>query len=123
MISTKQPNRNLQKVAIASSIGTTIGWYDFFIYNLATVWVFDSQFFQGNSKGLLKALLLYGLGFVARPVGGLVCGHFGDRISRKSILVFTLWLTGIATFLIGLLPSYNKIHSWAPALLVGLRFA
>jgi MHS family shikimate/dehydroshikimate transporter-like MFS transporter len=123
MTSTTQDSLTVRKVALASSVGTTIGWYDFFIYNLATVWVFDSQFFQGSSKGLMTALLLYGLGFVARPVGGLICGHFGDRISRKSMLVFTLWLSGIATFLIGVLPPYSKIHAWAPALLVGLRLA
>jgi len=120
---TRQDKLALRKVAIASSIGTTIGWYDFFIYNLASVFVFDSQFFQGGSKALMKTLLLYGVGFVARPVGGLMCGHFGDRTSRKSMLVFTLWLTGCATFLIGLLPSYHKINIWAPAILIGLRFA
>jgi MFS family permease len=113
----------IRRVAIASAIGTTIGWYDFFIFNLATVLVFDSQFFQGGSKAMMKALLSYGFGFAARPIGGLICGHFGDRISRKFMLVSTLLITGIATTLIGLLPPYGVIHTAAPVLLITLRFA
>lgn len=123
MSSTVSDSQRIRKVALASSIGTTIGWYDFFIYNLATVLVFKDQFFKGSSKELMAALLLYGVGFAARPVGGLVAGHYGDRISRKSMLVTTLLITGIATFLIGVLPSYDSIGVWAPIVLVGLRFA
>ena len=123
MTRTRRSNSGIVKVAIASAVGTTIGWYGFFIYNLATfLLVFESEFFKGDS-GLMKALLFYGVGFVARPVGGLVCGHFGDRISRKFMLVTTLLITGVATFLIGVLPPYDQIQGWAPVLLVGLRFA
>jgi MFS family permease len=123
MFSTISDNQRIRRVAFASCIGTTIGWYDFFLYNLATILIFKTQFFQGNSKDLMSALLLYGVGFAARPVGGLVCGHFGDKISRKTMLVTTLLVTGIATFLIGVLPPYETIRDWAPIVLVGLRFA
>ena len=123
MFSTTSDNQNIRRVALASCIGTTIGWYDFFIYNLATVLVFNAHFFKGSSKGFMAGLLLYGVGFVARPLGGIIAGHYGDRISRKAILVNTLLITGIATFLIGVLPSYASIGAWAPIILIGLRFA
>jgi len=113
-----------RRVAVASGIGTTIEWYDFFIYGTAAAIVFAPQFFPQVSDvaGTLLAFGTFGIGFVARPLGGIVMGHFGDRIGRKSMLVWSLMLMGIATFLIGLLPTYAQIGVWAPVLLTTLRF-
>jgi metabolite-proton symporter len=112
-------------VAIASFVGTTIEWYDFFLYGTASALVFGRLFFPNfdSLTGTLAAFGTYAVGFVARPIGGIVCGHFGDRIGRKSMLVLTLLIMGVATFLIGLLPTYNQIGIWAPILLVILRLA
>jgi metabolite-proton symporter len=111
-------------VALASFIGTTIEWYDFFLYGTAAALVFPAIFFPEFSEtaGRLAAASTYAVGFVARPVGGLVFGHFGDRIGRKSMLVLSLLIMGIATALIGLLPTFDSIGIWAPVLLVVLRF-
>lgn len=116
---------SIRKVAIASFIGTTIEWYDFFLYNAATGIVFSRLFFPDDDPltGTLKAFGVYAVGFAARPIGGIVCGHFGDRIGRKSMLVLTLLVTGSATIMIGLLPTYKSIGIWAPILLVLLRIA
>lgn len=116
---------SIRKVAIASFIGTTIEWYDFFLYGTASALVFGRLFFPNYDPltGTLAAFGTYAVGFVARPIGGIVCGHFGDRIGRRSMLVMTLLIMGIATFLIGLLPTYESIGIWAPALLVALRLA
>lgn len=125
---------SIRKVAVASSIGTAIEWYDFFIFNAANVLVFQTLFFKGDDPlvGKLKLAGLFVVGFIARPIGGLVCGHFGDRVGRKHMLVVTLLLTGISTFLIGLLPggpdsgsyiSTEHFGVWVPLLLVLLRFA
>jgi metabolite-proton symporter len=115
--------RKARTVALASYIGTTIEWYDFFIYGVAATLVFRSQFFPGFSEleGTLAALGTFAVGFVARPVGGIVMGHFGDRVGRKSMLVVSLLMMGVATTLIGLIPSYASIGVWAPLLLVLLR--
>jgi MFS family permease len=124
--STAQPTpTDVRKVALASLVGTTIEWYDFFIYALAAVIVFRSQFFPGTSElaGTLAALGTFAVGFVARPLGGVLFGHIGDRIGRKMTLVTTLVTMGIATFLIGLLPTYEQIGVAAPILLVVLRIA
>lgn len=115
-----------RRVALSSFVGTAIEWYDFFIFNAATaLLIFPKLFFPGSdpTTDLLKSLSIYAVGFIARPVGGMVCGHFGDRIGRRSMLVLTLLLTGFATLLIGLLPTYEQIGLWAPLLLVALRFA
>lgn len=114
---------SIRRVAIASFIGTTIEWYDFFLYTYATAIVFAPLFFPDMEKGLLFAFGANATGFLARPLGALVCGHFGDRIGRKSMLVFTLMIIGISTFLIGCLPAYETIGIWAPILLVFLRLA
>ena len=113
-----------RRVAVASGIGTTIEWYDFFIYGTAAAVVFAPQFFPQVSEfaGTLLAFGTFGIGFIARPLGGIVMGHFGDRIGRKSMLVWSLMLMGISTFLIGLLPTYAQIGIWAPVLLTTLRF-
>jgi len=116
---------SIRKVAIASFIGTTIEWYDFFLYITASALIFGRLFFP-KYDALTGTLASYGtsaVGFLARPIGGIVCGHFGDRIGRKSMLIFTLSLMGVATALIGLLPTYNQIGIWAPALLITLRIA
>jgi metabolite-proton symporter len=113
-----------RRVAVASAIGTTIEWYDFFIYGTAAAVVFGPQFFPRASElaGTLAAFLTFAVGFIARPLGGIVMGHFGDRLGRKSMLVWSLMLMGLSTFGIGLLPTYSQVGVWAPALLVTLRF-
>jgi metabolite-proton symporter len=112
-------------VAFASFIGTTIEWYDFFLYGTASALIFRKLFFPNYDPltGTLASFGTYAVGFAARPIGGIVCGHFGDRIGRKSMLVLTLLIMGIATFMIGLLPTYESIGIWAPILLVLLRVA
>jgi len=118
-----QPN-DIRRVVIASFIGTTIEWYDFFLYGTASALVFNKLFFPSLDPltGTMAAFATYAVGFFARPVGGVVFGHFGDKIGRKSMLVTTLMLMGVATILIGLLPTYEQIGIWAPLLLVTLRF-
>jgi metabolite-proton symporter len=105
-------------------VGTTIEWYDFFIYGTAAALIFNQLFFPGSEPlaGTLLAFGTYAVGFAARPFGGIFCGHFGDKIGRKSMLVMTLIVMGIATFAIGLLPTHATIGVWAPLLLVALRF-
>jgi len=113
-----------RRVAVASAIGTTIEWYDFFIYGTAAATVFAPQFFPQVSEvaGTLASFATFGIGFIARPLGGVVMGHFGDRVGRKGMLVWALLLMGVATLGIGLLPTYATIGAWAPVLLVTLRF-
>jgi len=115
---------SLRKVIVASLIGTSLEWYDFFIYGTAAALVFNKIFFPTFEPlvGTLLAFTTYAVGFVARPLGGLIFGHYGDRIGRKNVLVVTLLLMGIATFAIGLMPTYASIGVWAPILLVVLRF-
>ncbi|GAA4282755.1 MFS transporter [Brevibacterium daeguense] len=114
---------NPAKVAFASFIGTTVEWYDYFLFGTAAVLVLNEQFFPQLDPlaGQLAALSTFAVAFVARPLGGLIFGHFGDRLSRKSMLVLTLMLMGAATFLIGVLPGYAQIGVAAPILLVVLR--
>ncbi|MEJ2864022.1 MFS transporter [Actinomycetospora flava] len=120
---TTGPRRSPAKAVIASWIGTTIEYYDFAIYGLASSIVFARLFFPTFDPlaGTLIALSTFGVGYVARPLGALVFGHFGDRVGRRTILVITLLLMGGSTFLIGLLPTYASIGIAAPILLVGLR--
>lgn len=115
---------SIKKVAIASLIGTTIEWYDFLIYGTAAALVFNTLFFPQFSEtaGTLAAFSTFAVAFFARPVGGVVFGHFGDRIGRKTVLVLTIMLMGIATFLVGVMPTYDSIGIWAPVGLVLLRF-
>jgi len=113
----------IRKVALASAIGTTIEWYDFFLYNTFAALVFNKLFFPSFDP-LVGTMLAFGtalVGFVARPVAGIVFGHFGDRLGRKKMLILTLLIMGIGTFLIGLLPTYDAIGVWAPILLLVLR--
>jgi metabolite-proton symporter len=113
-----------RRVALAGGVGTTIEWYDFFIYGTAAAVVFAPQFFPQASDlaGRLAAFATFAIGFIARPLGGIAMGHYGDRLGRKSMLVWSLMLMGLATLGIGLLPNYERIGVWAPALLVILRF-
>lgn len=113
-----------RRVVLASFVGTTIEWYDFFLYGTAAALVFNQLFFTNLEPlaGTMAAFGTYAVGFFARPLGGIVFGHYGDKIGRKSMLVTTLMMMGIATVLIGLLPTYNQIGIWAPILLVLLRF-
>src|SRR5205085_8543650 len=112
------------RVALASFVGTSIEWYDFFLYGTAAALVFNQLFFPTLDPlaGTMAAFATYAVGFFARPLGGIVFGHFGDRMGRKSMLVTTLMLMGVATFLIGMLPTYDQIGVAAPVLLVILRF-
>lgn len=116
---------SIVKVAIASLIGTTIEWYDFFLYGTAAALIFNQLFFPNVSPiiGTLSAFAAFGVGFLARPIGGLVFGHLGDKLGRKSMLVATLVIMGVATTAIGLLPTYETIGIWAPILLVTFRLA
>ena len=115
---------SLQKVIAASLIGSVIEWYDFFIYGTAAALIFGQLFFPGSDPliGTLYSFGTYAVGFIARPIGGVFCGHYGDKIGRKSMLVMTLIVMGVATTLVGLLPTYESIGIWAPILLVVLRF-
>ena len=120
-----EDKQNLRKVVAASFIGTTIEWYDFFLYGTAAALVFNELFFPNAEPviGTLAALATYAVGFAARPLGGIVFGHFGDRVGRKAMLVTSLLIMGVATFLIGCLPTHASIGIAAPILLVVLRFA
>jgi metabolite-proton symporter len=115
---------SVRRVVVASLVGTSLEWYDFFIYGTAAALVFNHLFFPSFDPlmGTLLAFTTYAVGFVARPLGGVVFGHYGDKVGRKNVLVITLLLMGIATFAIGLLPTYDVIGVWAPILLVALRF-
>jgi metabolite-proton symporter len=108
---------------MASAVGSALEWYDFFIYGTAAALVFGEIFFPKTDPtiGTLLAFASFGVGFIARPFGGLVFGHLGDRIGRKPVLVITLLMVGAGTFLIGLLPTYNSVGVWAPIMLVALR--
>ena len=114
----------IRRVVLASFIGTTIEWYDYFIFSVAAAFYFPKLFFPGLPEyaGIIASFTTYLVGFVARPLGGIVFGHLGDRIGRKIMLVTTLMMMGVATFLIGLLPTHHSIGAWAPILLVLLRF-
>jgi MFS family permease len=128
MIQTSQTgstqSESVRRVALASMVGTSIEWYDFFIFGTASALVFGRLFFPTFSAlaGTLAAFASFAVGFVARPVGGLVFGHIGDRSGRKTTLVITLTMMGLATFAMGLMPTYDTIGVWAPILMVVLRF-
>jgi MFS family permease len=115
--------RQLRRAVIASTIGTTIEWYDFFIYGTATGLVFGQLYFPKSDPltGTLQAFAIYAVGFVARPVGAAIFGHYGDRIGRKAALIATLLLMGIATFLVAFVPGYARIGIWGAVILTVLR--
>ena len=113
-----------RKAVLGAAIGTTIEWYDFLLYATAAALVFNKLFFPSLDPlaGTLSAYAAFAVGFLARPVGGAVFGHFGDRLGRKTVLVWALAIMGAATTLVGVLPTYERIGAWAPALLFVLRF-
>jgi metabolite-proton symporter len=114
----------LRRAVIASTIGTAIEWYDFFLYSTVTGLVFAKLFFPHSDPwvGTLEAFGIYAVGFIARPVGAAIFGHYGDRIGRKSTLIATLLLMGLATFAVALVPTYASIGIWGAVILTILRF-
>jgi len=116
---------NMQKVALTALAGTSIEWYDFFLYGAAAALIFPTAFFgeATPSTALILSLLTFAAGFIARPIGGIIFGHYGDRVGRKKTLVMALILMGVSSTLIGLLPTYAMIGITAPILLTSLRFA
>jgi len=114
----------LRRAVLASTVGTAIEWYDFFLYSIVTGLVFARLFFPRSDPlvGTLEAFAVYAVGFVARPVGAAIFGHYGDRIGRKSTLIASLLLMGIATFLVALVPTYQRIGIWGAVILTVLRF-
>ena len=112
-----------KKAAIASFVGSMVEYYDFFVYGVASALVFPKVFFNGADPktATLLSFATFGVAYVARPVGGLLLGHFGDRLGRRAILVLTLLMMGASTFAVGLIPSYASIGVWAPILLVACR--
>jgi len=119
----KTDNRSRLRVILAASIGSALEWYDFFLYGTAAALVFGELFFPKSDPvvGTLLAFLTFGVGFVVRPIGGILFGIMGDRFGRKPVLVATLLMIGVGTTLIGVLPTYAQIGYWAPALLVAMR--
>ena len=122
---THDQNKNMRKVALTALAGTSIEWYDFFLYGAAAALIFPTAFFGEipESTALILSLLTFAAGFIARPIGGIIFGHFGDKIGRKKTLIIALILMGVASTLIGLLPTYAMIGVAAPILLTLLRFA
>ena len=117
--------QNMQRVAMTSLAGTSIEWYDFFLYGTAAAVIFPKAFFPQDLPTMVLLIISFStlaVGFVARPLGGIIFGHFGDRIGRKRTLVVALMMMGVATTLIGFLPTYASIGIAAPLLLVALRF-
>jgi MHS family shikimate/dehydroshikimate transporter-like MFS transporter len=112
-----------RRAAWGSFAGAVVDWFDFLLYGITAALVFNSEFFPqvDPTTGTLAAFATFGVGFLFRPLGGIVFGHFGDRLGRKRMLMMTVWIMGIATACIGILPSYSAIGWWAPALLVTLR--
>ncbi|MEV0697996.1 MFS transporter [Saccharopolyspora sp. NPDC050389] len=120
---TSDGSRQHRRAGLAAFVGTTVEWYDFYVFSTAAALVFGPVFFPSSNAitGLAASFATYAVGFVARPLGAIIFGHIGDRIGRRPALVATLILMGAATFLTGLLPAYATIGSWAPILLVALR--
>ena len=123
-LSVAEHGRQLRRAVIASTIGTTIEWYDFFIYGTVTGLVFAKLYFPKSDPlvGTLQAFAIYAVGFVARPIGAAIFGHYGDRIGRKAALIATLLLMGFATFAVAFVPTYASIGIWGAILLTVLRF-
>lgn len=113
----------LRRVATASVIGAIIEWYDFFLYGVVASLVLNKLYFPTSdpATATMLAYATFAVGFVARPLGGIIFGHFGDKVGRKSVLVITLMIMGLSTVAIGLVPTYAQIGYWAPALLLFLR--
>ena len=114
----------LRRAIIASTVGTTIEWYDFLLYSVVTGLVFGKLFFPKSDPlvGVLEAFAVYTVGFIARPIGAAIFGHYGDRIGRKAALIATLLITGFATFAVGFVPTYDSIGIWGAVILTIIRF-
>ena len=123
-LTVEEHQTQLRRAVIASTVGTAIEWYDFFLYNVVTGLVFAKLFFPNSDPlvGTLEAFAVYAVGFVARPIGAAIFGHYGDRIGRKATLIATLMLMGVATFLVSLVPTYEQIGIWGAVILTILRF-
>src|SRR5271157_3821041 len=113
-ISESEHGRQLRRAIIASTVGTTIEWYDFLLYSTVTGLVFGKLFFPHSDPlvGVLEAFAIYTVGFIARPIGAAIFGHYGDRIGRKAALIATLLITGLATLAVGFVPTYASIGIW-----------
>ena len=120
-----EQDKNLRRVVISSLVGAVIEWYDFFLYGVVAGLIFNHLYFPSfdDRIGTMLAFATFAVGFVARPLGGLVFGHFGDKIGRKKVLVLTLMIMGTGTVAIGCIPSYDSIGLWAPVLLIVCRIA
>src|SRR5580704_12307418 len=114
----------LRRAIIASTVGTTIEWYDFLLYGIVTGLVFGKLFFPKSDPlvGVLEAFSIFAIGFIARPFGAAIFGHFGDRVGRKAVLITTLLITGFATFAVGLVPTYESVGIWGAVILTAIRF-
>jgi metabolite-proton symporter len=123
-LSAQEHQTQLRRAVIASTVGTAIEWYDFFLYSVVTGLVFAKLFFPHSDPlvGTLEAFGVYAVGFIARPVGAAIFGHYGDRIGRKATLIATLMLMGVATFLVALVPTYEQVGIWGAVMLTILRF-
>ncbi|MDN5549663.1 MAG: MFS transporter, partial [Brevibacterium sp.] len=115
--------KRARRAAAGSFVGAVVEWYDFLLYGIIAALVFGELFFPGYSAhaGTLAAFATFGVGFIFRPLGGIIFGHFGDKLGRKAMLIWTMTIMGVATAVIGILPTYETIGWWAPALLVLLR--
>jgi MFS family permease len=124
ILSEPEHRMQLRRAVIASTIGTTIEWYDFLLYSIVTGLVFAKLFFPASDPlvGTMQAYAIFFVGFIARPVGAALFGHWGDRIGRKATLIATLLITGLATFAVGLVPSYEQIGLWGAIIMILLRF-
>src|SRR5580693_841734 len=113
----------LRKAVIASTVGTTIEWYDFLLYSIITPLVFGKLFFPHSDPliGVLEAFSIYFVGFVGRPIGAFIFGHYGDRMGRKAALIATLLITGLSTFAVGFVPGYDSIGIWGAVILTIVR--
>src|ERR1700693_1819457 len=122
-LSETEHKRQLRRAVIASTVGTTIEWYDFLLYGTVTALVFGKLFFPRSNPiiGVLEAFSVFFIGFVGRPIGALIFGHWGDRIGRKATLIVTLLVTGVATVAVGCVPGYNIIGIWGAILLTVIR--
>src|SRR5919204_1416594 len=124
VVSAEEHRRQLRRAVVAGTVGTAVEWYDFFLYSTVTGLVFARLYFPRADPvvGTLEAFGVYAVGFVARPVGAAIFGHYGDRLGRKSTLIATLLLMGLATFAVALVPTYETIGIWGAVLLTILRF-
>src|SRR5213082_948171 len=123
-ISDSEHKMQLRRAVVASTIGTAIEWYDFFLYSTVTGLVFAKLFFPNSDPwvGTLEAFAIYAVGFIARPIGAAIFGHYGDRIGRKSTLIATLLLMGLATAAVAIVPTYESVGIWGAVILTALRF-